>query len=78
MRFCAIFGLATRSAPKNPRRNADDRPARGLVRVNDAPMRRRIFTDPKQAPAPFMISKPQHRLPPSVESPLSGAAALYP
>jgi hypothetical protein len=25
-----------------------------------------------------MISKPRHRLPPSVESPLSGAAALYP
>jgi hypothetical protein len=34
--------------------------------------------DPEQAPAPFMISKPQHRLPSSVESPLSGAAALYP
>jgi hypothetical protein len=34
--------------------------------------------DPEQAPAPFMISKPRHRLPPPVESPLSGAAALYP
>jgi len=43
MRFCAIFDLATRSTPKNPPRNADDRPARGLVRVNDAPMRRRIL-----------------------------------
>jgi hypothetical protein len=43
MRFCAIFGLATRSAAKYPRRNADDGAARGLVRVNDAPMRRRIL-----------------------------------
>jgi hypothetical protein len=43
MRFCAIFGPATRSTAKNPRRNADDRPARRLVRVNDAPTRRRIL-----------------------------------
>jgi hypothetical protein len=43
MRFGAIFGLATRPAPKNPRRSADDRAARRLVRVNDAPMQRRIL-----------------------------------
>jgi hypothetical protein len=43
MRFCAIFGLATRSARKNPRATPTIGPARGLVRVNDAPTRRRIL-----------------------------------
>jgi|GEM_PF-2927054 hypothetical protein len=37
-----------------------------------------VWINPEQAARFFMISKPQQRLPPRGESPLSGAAATYP
>jgi len=37
-----------------------------------------VWIDPEQTARFFMISKPRQRLPPRGESPLSGAAAIYP
>jgi hypothetical protein len=51
---------------------------RRLVRVNGAATRRRDCINPEQTACFFMISKPQQRLSPRGESPLSDMAAIYP
>jgi hypothetical protein len=76
MRFCAIFGLATRSAPKNPQASPTIGPRAASSGLTMRQCGGAFCIDPEQAPAPFMNSKPQRQLPLSVESPLSGVAAL--